>query len=71
MHNDKDWITARELDYLAGLGSHRVQRPSMRRLYLLRNYIRASKLRHDWGEIDKGIVIDAAKRMLAREMRNG
>ena len=56
------WSTKREIQFLRGIGSYgKVQRDPKT---LLKRYIKAAKLRVDWGDMDGDEVIKTAKAML-------
>lgn len=69
MKTQEFWATRDEIRFLENLGTHapkvRATSPlTVEELY--ENYIKAARLRVNWGAIDKVVVIAKAKEMLAR-----
>ena len=63
------WATRDEIRFLENLGTHapkvRAASPmTVEELY--ENYIKAARLRVNWGAINKDVVIGFAKQMIAR-----
>ncbi len=66
------WTTEDEIDYLKRIGRHtegvsRLKRERIKHVIkMLRLYIEAARLRHDWGAMDRDLIIATAHMLLRR-----
>jgi hypothetical protein len=64
---DRGWGTRDEVGFLYALGTHRprdFRRPVLTRHQLLGRYLEAARVRANWGEMDRDIVLEAARKLL-------
>ena len=63
-----NWNTGMEIEFLKGMGlcKYRRARPDCSRHDLLVRYLKAAKVRKNWGEIQKDLVLDHARSMIEK-----
>jgi len=63
-HNTQD-----ELDFLKGIGTYRENGVPLEKKVLLKNYISSMKIRDNWMDLDKNVIIYYAKELLDIEIQ--
>jgi hypothetical protein len=65
------WTTQAELNYLGKIGKASPMTETMPKETLLRGYLEGAKKRHNWGDMDKELVIRHAQGLLIRTVLEG